>query len=211
MFTKPGPATSTRATSPPAAREPLGELLGDRARRLAQRLRQQHRGVAREVPVVVAARRLERELGRRTRRRPPRRAGPARGPRGAVGAQRAWRTQGGVSRNFRQGIRGLASPGGSRRTSVSPLARVDQPLADRALERERLARSGEPAAVALELGHVAAQLLDPRLRRAQVLAQRPPGAQPDSPSTSASTSATDDDTDREPHAHRAPPRAKSRP
>ena len=191
MFTKPGPATSTRATSPPRGAQPLGELLGDRARRLAQRLRQQHRGVAREVPVLGLARRLERELGRRTRvaRLASRRSAAAAIAWSVALAERhcgmGWAPRG--VRRFavdwiRQGIRGLPSlaarlqrgyglvVSGSRPTSVSPGF-----ASPRSSRIARSSANGSPGATRRPLARLDALLEhgDARLRRRQ---SRAPGA-----------------------------------
>jgi hypothetical protein len=77
------------------------------------------------------------------------------------------------------------------------VARVAEPLAHRALERERLAAPRQPSALALELGDVALELRDPRLARASRSSRSAHHVRsPESPSTSATTSAIDDDPDR---------------
>ena len=58
-FRKPGPATSARATSPPASPSRAASSLGDLPRRAAQRLREQQGGVAGEVAVLGLTRHLE--------------------------------------------------------------------------------------------------------------------------------------------------------
>src|SRR5262245_42292813 len=85
------------------------------------------------------------------------------------------------------------------------VSRVDEPIADRALERERFTCTREATAVALEIGDLAAQAVDPRLRRGEVLAQRPPRSQPRVAVREREHERHRNDTDRKPHAHRGPP------